>query len=1147
MCTKIKLNIGFIRFFLCSVIAAGYITADWSRTIPFTGGTIPFLSKTQVPKIDGVINEKEWDATHRAEGLFINAVRLENRKAVYWIVSDGEKVFIGIKTETPPVEGDELLARVQADPEKDQIVAFHDDCIEIWIDPHRRNRKRGEGDGRFFQMLVNAHGALFDQAFDKANKTKPADRSWRVEWEYANSIKDGFWHIEIAIPLGVIGAEKSDFNEPWGFRVVRNWKRPNQQSDCAPFVGGFDDPDTMFLLHFKKETPFVRLLQLQNKDTRNPEILLELCNPSKKPSSISLDLLLQASDNPYQIKKETVVLSAGERKTVVLGDIMKTGLSRAILSATDPSGKTIYFARKFEWDLVTPANTWRVVSGTASAVGFDIAYYPTPNVLHTRLDVSGVADKAEITGAVLSITGKGIEKPLTFPFPPFSGDVAKMIVTLPKLSGGNYEAEACFSGVDKVKNLSFKKVFERKYFPWENNQLGLGNEVIPPFTPLVQKGTQVSCVLRTHEIDPSGMWKQVTSLGKPVQSAPMTFIVQIDGKKYDFSVAEPLKYQSIAGHEIKAKSVCQAGPLKVTFEYIWDYDGMMKVYMHWDMSSGQKLEMFDMQIPIRSDIAKLMHVGLDFFRGNYAGYLKPDQGLIYESKQESRMAQPGTYLPYMWIGNERQGICWFTDNDRDWLVDDKTSVQKVYREKDSVKLQISFITAPAALTRRHTIVFGLQATPTKPMPEKPMNWRKIVYTSRKDLSDLFRMRLVGSYIYWSYPVGSLYPLNEDYSLFKLIKEGFNGTYEASKWKTWKEGFPTNDSWHWRYIRGMTATEQMAKVEKPDIIIPYTDARGALQREDAWNVFQDEWYNVDFSSRAWSGEPDETLMYEIMPVRSRQDYYAWYMQKLFDTKIVGGIYFDCTYVKPNKDVVVGGAFYDDKGNLRQSSDLFAMRDLMKRIAVLAYRNTGYNLNISHMTSAQIIPINTWAGINLDWEWKYGLDDFQERFTRDYIRTSTIGLQSGCMPLVLGSIGFQGAPEKVSAARPWLLRNLAGVMLVHEIKDWGNPQDVHLLLYQFGYGNKDCAVYNYWDDNYPLTVKGSDTASIVFERDGELLIVITSYEPNDSTIEVSFNPAVVKVKKQGSFFNAEKKEPVTSTGKNSCKTDLKNHDYIVLHYR
>jgi hypothetical protein len=90
---------------------------------------------------------------------------------------------------------------------------------------------------------------------------------------------------------------------------------------------------------------------------------------------------------------------------------------------------------------------------------------------------------------------------------------------------------------DKRRNIT--RTFTRNHFPWENSALGSERIVIPPFTPMTvdKRRASVSCVLRTHEIDSSGLWKQVASQGVPLLAAPMRLEVEAAGKNYTAQAA----------------------------------------------------------------------------------------------------------------------------------------------------------------------------------------------------------------------------------------------------------------------------------------------------------------------------------------------------------------------------------------------------------------------------------------------------------------------------------------------------------------------------------------------------------------------------------------------------------------------------------
>ena len=132
--------------------------------------------------------------------------------------------------------------------------------------------------------------------------------------------------------------------------------------------------------------------------------------------------------------------------------------------------------------------------------------------------------------------------------------------------------------------------------------------------------------------------------------------------------------------------------------------------------------------------------------------------------------------------------------------------------------------------------------------------------------------------------------------------------------------------------------------------------------------------------------------------------------------------------------------------------------------MIYKMGRRNLTMPHMTNAYLIPVFSWTTMDLDWEMQYGGTDFQDRFTRDYIRAASLGRQGGNMPIVLPGITEVTDPAK----QAWVERTRLGVCLPHEIAVYhADPLFVKSrdYLYSLGYGTPACRTFHYWDE-HPL---------------------------------------------------------------------------------
>ncbi|MCM8757238.1 MAG: hypothetical protein NC823_02020, partial [Candidatus Omnitrophica bacterium] len=283
-------------------------------------------------------------------------------------------------------------------------------------------------------------------------------------------------------------------------------------------------------------------------------------------------------------------------------------------------------------------------------------------------------------------------------------------------------------------------------------------------------------------------------------------------------------------------------------------------------------------------------------------------------------------------------------------------------------------------------------------------------------------------------------------------------------------------------------------------------------------------------------------YEMCPVRSFQDAALWYYREMM--RCFDGIYWDNLYLAANYDTVAGGAWVDEKGRIHPSLGLWAMRELVKRTAVLFHEcGRPVFLNVVHMTNANLIPILSFANVSLDWEWQYGKRDFQDRFTPEMTVAETIGRQCGNIPLILAG-GFYNQKDPDYS---WVMRTRLGVCLVHELKVWDYGPAFHYQflkkLYEFGYGEKDCQVFNYWDEHFPLSVKGIKAKGIVFLRGKKALAIVTDYgEGGQATVSLDYQALGLTSNLRPKDF--ETGEELTVTGSGQPSFFLKKHDFKAI---
>ena len=1114
---------------------------------------------TSLPKIDGVIDEAEWKHATRHVGFASHSTRrLSTREGVFWLGCDGRTLYVAVKTEAPP-DG-RILTRAVPDEIRDQRAAFLDDSIELILDPKRERRT---GDRKFYHIITNARGALYDWSIDPDNRQSPVDLGWRLrDWQLAQQLADGWWHVEIAIPLSSLGVDAKDLGSAWGIRVARNWKRPFEQSQWASEAGNYDQQATMPQVRCHQTAPVVRVLGLQN-DGAGPQIGVALFNPHQQPMTVSAHLADAWHRDPQRRLHKQIELLPQQETVVTLEcrDGGPEGHHNSLIQIASPDGEQVYHQRSFQWSPHKPKDRWVIGEEQKQAIGLQFKFYPYHRKVRFRASIEALAVRGRVTGAEAMIlptddqdqpTADAVwRQPVAF-----RDDVAEGIHEIPELSDGKYVFALQLLGGDGVPDEPVTQPFVRQVFPWEHNTLGISDEVLPPFEPLTvdenDKNT-VSAVLRRHVHGPSGLWNQVTSDGQPLLAGPMTW--EVTARKNNGNT-DILPVTGRGWHVVSAKptalvgqSQWSAGPVeaKVTTEY--DYDGMMLVTLALQPTT-RPIERLSLRIPLRDAKARYMHAVGDGLRHNYAGFTPSGEGPIWNSGQASKLEILGTFYPYLWLGDGERGLCWFADTDRDWLLDDSTPTVELTRQGDTLAMLVHFVTRPSTLERPHRIVFGLQATPTKPMPA---GWRR--WTGLKQIEGGRPVRWMGANYYWGSLAYGVYPHKYRYDFFDKLKEAREtGEPDRQFMTDWmamvdKEIAAKDTDRYPFFLAHVNAGFHIARSSRWSDgfrLFGYTNARGVGFGVPEFATFQDEWLRYGWFNRNWGS--GEAVGYDLSPSRSFQDYALWHYREML--RCFDGVYWDNMFLSAHFDPVVGEAWTDPKGRAHPTMGLMHLRDLAKRTTVMLWQETkGFPehrkppITLSHMTNTMIVPVHSFLNCTMDWEWKYGYEDFQDRFSPDLTVAQTIGRQVGAWPTILAG----GHPDPKDPRVDFLWRTRLGVALVHEIQvfDYRPKRDFEIYgkLFEFGYGTDACQVFNYWHDNHPVAVTGADARTLAMTNGTEAIVVVTDYGDGGSC-RVTLDLAKLGIASDTQATNLETGKTIDRDGPGVFVFDLKKHDFCIL---
>ncbi len=1030
---------------------------------------IPFMKRP--PVIDGIISEGEWETFHVCRFTSQHGDLLQRRSGEFWIGCDRQKLYVAVRSDIHPTAG-AVLKHTDKVGSKDEGGVIYDDSTELWV----HNAPEG-GAGDYYQIMVNSAGVIFDQSFDAIEKI--GRTYWRVQMDQAHKVEEGVWTAEFAIDLNSLNIAVP--TKQLAMRVCRNYKLPWDQSRWAPLVREFAAPATMPLVRFTDEALVVSEVGFQ--DEKGVCVAVDVSNPLDHSMPVLVKLGSNPESQPRYYEETKAFIKPGEKRRFEYRKEFLVVENYPVLAEILVSGAdgTVYYQRDVKWHTKPQEPAWQPMGDAPpeEAVQFGFEFHPTPRVVRWKVNFEGMKGREHVRNARLVVKAENGDKPMvelsaqpvsSFAVPPQSH-------TLTQLADGFYIAELYLDAGEKAEKPVKSVIFQQKTdFPWLNNTIGEDDIVIPPFTPIQAHGGTVSTILRDHELGDNGLWKQITSEGRPILAGPIRIEVVREGKvefaegKAKVVFSKPTL--AIAHSDWKAGGVSGATDMEV------EYDGCAKVTLVLRPADDRPVDSLRVVIPLVEKEARLMHVCGDGIRFNYGGKVPEGSGVVWTSHKASRSALLGTFVPYIWVGGESRGLCWFAGNDRDWILDpeEKTASIELRREAGRLDMVINLVQKPAPLGRERRIVFGLMATPARPLSESP-NWRTLGVASGVPPDNDYK--IMGMCTYWGANLYGVAPRDGDYEIVRQIAAASRGEKVDDAYVTaYLEKHPDiRNEVRWS-LQGKNAG-----------MIPYTNLRGDNTRTPEWFVFQDEWRNAEFSSRVAKPGQGGPIDFIVALTPSRADYLLYHYRELI-TNGMAGIYWDNIYIYSNPNPITGNAYVREIGGVQPEADIWRIREVTKRTAVLLHKLGKRNITVAHMTNGQLIPAFSWIGFNLDWEWKYGTTDFQDRFSRDYIRACSMGFQNGAVQMILPGITEVTSKEQ----QAWVERTRIAVCMPHEIKVWQTDplfRKITTAMLDMGYGTANCEVYHYWDENPVARIEGMDGILFVLSAPQKVMVCVSDY--------------------------------------------------------
>jgi len=461
-----------------------------------------------------------------------------------------------------------------------------------------------------------------------------------------------------------------------------------------------------------------------------------------------------------------------------------------------------------------------------------------------------------------------------------------------------------------------------------------------------------------------------------------------------------------------------------------------------------------LEIPVKAENAIYRHrVGPTWIPTS--GNVPPGEGVVDKTK----------WVPFVWLGDNDRGLFWFAENDAAWANGQAENAIEIVRQGQEIVLRLNLLNKGDKLPADWKLVFGLQATPVKPVPK---DWRKWRMTGV----------LAGDKVRTRQNVQIVWPqANKQDSLAAF------GWPEAADPATF-------------------TTAMKALHDRKLLAVPYLCLTWVTDSTPEWQFFRPRW---DMGGRDGS-IPDAGWKHQFALVSPNgagyQDFIMYRTKQFVDRYGIDGSYHDQTHPYFSNAVPTGVGYMRD-GKPQQGTPILGYRELYRRNYAFFKGLRKPTFLQAHMSGKVNIAVLAYEDSYLDGEHFRDVvkDSYLDVMTLDSFRCEYMGRQWGIMPFFLPEFSAE------NAAKVEPTRGMMGLLMIHDVNVWpiwcnGKVIDeAFKALDDFGW--VDATFIPYFDPKPPAATDLKDVYASAYKRsDGSGLLVVANlgHEERQGAVKV-----------------------------------------------
>lgn len=581
---------------------------------------------------------------------------------------------------------------------------------------------------------------------------------------------------------------------------------------------------------------------------------------------------------------------------------------------------------------------------------------------------------------------------------------------------------------------------------WFGSKEGVCDGLPPQWEALKVNGNAVQPWGRQYLFDGLPGPSNVTVLGESVITRPIRFVAKVKGgevvwggnhteaAKINDGVAEVTTLAAADGLQLKGK-------IRVEF------DGMIRA--DWQIVSAEEttLDALCLEIPYRSSVVKYLYT--------YPGSWGSARNAGSAPKDPLNLK----FMPYLWMGDEQRGLCWFSESDKNFSNDDPGQAIRIVPGDTETILRVNLLTKPKTIRPDSPLeyTFGFQATPVRDNP--------------KDVWD-YRICHHGDY--------GIEDKRQDAQTTTLDRLAELGVRTICFHE------------HWTDIQNYTNTTHGEELKKLVTACHERGIRLLLYFGYLMSDLAPEWaeYSEDCLTAPRAGEYDrkpEQHCYIVCYRSVWQDFMAYGIAKMMDDYGIDGVYLDGT-ANPWEcaNTRHGCGYARPDGTIASVYPIFSTREMMKRIWTLVKTRKPEGLVNVHQSTCMTIPTLAFATSYWDGEQFGGIPRGPRALDvlpLDAFRCEFMGRQWGVPSEML----CYNQPYTYSEATSFallhdvLVRGSLGAGLEMESKLWNAMEK---------FGRHEAQWIPYWDNQKLVQTDGNDTKVSLYTRGKQGVVAVIS---------------------------------------------------------